>query len=280
MEFLDTASDRSKRIVALRFAEYVSGKRPSRPMLTDLLEMWANQGIVLREWKVGPCPQCLRSYFEPRLNIQKHLICPGCGNRITLVARIDIGYRLHRAVGAAIAEGIIPVVLTGRFLQQMTSRGFLWLPGVKYRYGNTKGDIDVVACCDGHLVFCECKDLDGAAPQGVNWKEIVGQFSSTIEVALRCNADFVVFASLVAAYPENVKADFASAVGDRIPFLLLDKQDLELGERRVERDNFRSRLAFYDLLKEPFVDAAIKRVARPEDQRKVEFGVGTFTRGT
>jgi hypothetical protein len=27
------------------------------------------------------------------------------------------------------------------------------LPGIKYNFDSTNGDIDLLACCDGHLVF-------------------------------------------------------------------------------------------------------------------------------
>lgn len=160
----------------------------------------------------------------------------------------------------------------------MTNRGFFWLPGVKFRDGATQGDIDVLACCDGHLVFGECKDLDGVLPERVNWQEIVVQFVATAEIALKCNGDLAVLASLVEAYPDNVKADIASALDGRIPYLLLAREDLESGERRIEQDQLSRGLCFYDLLKEPFRDDPIKRLSAVTEQRKVEVGVGTFIR--
>jgi len=71
--------------------------------------------------------------------------------------KVPMGYSLHRLVGHAIREGIVPVVLAGRFLKNMTHDGFFWLPGVKYEWDGENGDLDIVACCDGNIVVGECR---------------------------------------------------------------------------------------------------------------------------
>jgi hypothetical protein len=55
----------------------------------------------------------------------------------------------------AVREGIVPVLPARRFLSNWTNTGLFWLPGMKFRHQH--GDVDLLACCDGRLVFCECK---------------------------------------------------------------------------------------------------------------------------
>ena len=108
---------------------------------------------------------------------------------------MPIGYTLHRAVRHAIKEGIIPVVLTGRFLQNMTNDGFLWLPGVKYQIRAQQGDIDILACCDGRLVFCECKMLKETSFDSSLSEKIVDQFLKTANLAKKCGANLAVLSA-------------------------------------------------------------------------------------
>ena len=64
----------------------------------------------------------------------------------------------------------------------MTNSGFFWLPGVKYKVGDRSGDIDLLACCDTDLVFCECKQLDATPPRTKVWDDVVAQFLETAAV--------------------------------------------------------------------------------------------------
>src|SRR5262249_37239684 len=140
------ASERLKRVGRKRFARYAKNQAPETLKLTAVLEFWADRGILNRQWKVGPCPRCHKTDFVPRLDIQKRLTCRRCGNGLTLHESVPIGYSLDRTVSLALEEGIVPVVLAGRFLRNMTNRGFFWLPGVKFRMGEKQGDIDLLAC--------------------------------------------------------------------------------------------------------------------------------------
>ena len=154
---LQRETDRMKRVSRQRFTHNTWHAEPENMKLRSLLEFWADRSILTRQWRLGPCGHCRQQYFVPNLNIQKRIVCTHCGNRITLPGTVPVGYTLHRAVRHAISEGVIPVVKAGRFLRNMANNSFLWLPGVKYRTGTQRGDIDLLACCDGHLVFCECK---------------------------------------------------------------------------------------------------------------------------
>lgn len=260
---LTQETDRMKRVASRRFMHYARYAEPENLKLRSFLEYWADRSILTRQWKLGPCGHCRRQYFVPSLNIQKRVVCTHCGHRITLPAQVPIGYTLHRAVEHAVREGIIPVVLTGRFLRNMSDSGFLWLPGVKYELGGTKGDIDVLACCDGHLVLCECKDLSRALEEKINWDEIVDQFLVLVDVAKRCQGSLAVLAAQVTEYPPRVAERIAAAVGTSIPYLLLTKSELEEGCRKVDDGGLTRRVGLRDLLPTPFPERAREPTDKP-----------------
>jgi DNA-directed RNA polymerase subunit RPC12/RpoP len=113
-------SERIKRIGKRRFTGYFRNQVPENLRLSSVLEFWADRSILSRQWEIGPCSRCNGVFFEPRIDIQKRVLCPACGNRLFLSETIPLGYSLDRHVKRAINEGIIPVVLTGRFLRGMT----------------------------------------------------------------------------------------------------------------------------------------------------------------
>lgn len=226
-------TDRVKRISRQRFMKHAQHTEPENLTLRSMLEFWADKEILTRLWQIGPCGHCRQQYFLPVLNIQKRIVCLHCGNKITLPTKVPLGYKLHQAVQHAVSEGIIPVVLTGRFLYNLSHFGFLWLPGVKYRRQNQLGDIDLLACCDGHLVFCECKQLSNTPPDAKVWTQVVNQFLETVEIAKLCGGSLVVLASQVIEYPPDVQKKINDAVQDSIPILLLTKSDLDKGYREI-----------------------------------------------
>jgi hypothetical protein len=268
-------SERMKRVGRRRFAEYARHQSPENLRLASVLEYWAERSVLTREWKIGPCSRCNQASFVPRLDIQKRVACPACGNRINLPESVPLGYALHRTVRLAVREGIVPVVLTGRFLRNMTNNGFFWVPGVKYQIGDQPGDIDLLACCDGYFVFCECKQLD-ATPAGTKvWGEVVAQFLETAVVAKRCGANLVVLAALVNDYPSDVRDRITADLGSSIPHLLLAKQDLETGRRDVQDRGHTRPMRFYDVLPIPFPE----RPREPTDKpRTINMGWGIYTR--
>ena len=175
-----------------------------------------------------------------------------------------MAYCLNREVGLAIREGIIPVVLAGRFLERLTRRGFFWLPGIKYRLAGEEGDLDFLACCDGYLVFGECKDLSGSAQADDVWSAVLEQFFGTAEVAIRCGGHLVVLAAPVAAFPEPVVKTIQQRLDGKMAFLLLDGNDLERGHRIGDDNCF---VGLGDIIPQPFRDAAKRR-----DGRRIDFG--------
>jgi hypothetical protein len=247
-----TQSDRMKRVSRRRFADYAKHSAPENLRLRSLLEYWADRSIVTRQWRVGPCGRCRQQDDVPVLDIRKRILCAHCGHRITLPANVPVTYQLHRAVQHAVSEGLVPVVLTGRFLKNLSHSGFFWLPGAKYRVGSQVGDIDLLACCDGRIVFAECKRLEGTPPDTKVWQDVESQFIETAKTATRCGASLAVLAARVTDFPQTTKDRLAAAIGSSVPYLLLTAADLDKGTRITEQAGHRVWLSLSDLIPEAF----------------------------
>ncbi len=264
-------SDRTRRIARKRFENFADSHTPEKRTLGALLEHWADKSILTRCWQLGPCRRCNQKHFEERLDIQCPILCPNCGNRMSLPERVRVGYSLDRPVEHSLKEGIIPIVLAGRFLRNMTTRGFFWLPGVKYHKGGIGGDIDFLACCDGLLIFGEAK----TSPRRSDvWNQATDQFLELAGVAQACNAALVVFAAQVPQFPSDVSKKIEAELTGKIPFLLLNNGDLELGFRQTSESGAMSRLAFGNLIPAEFPEQPIRRTP---GVRQIELGWGVFT---
>jgi hypothetical protein len=254
----------ARRVLHLRSREHWCRVSPGTTETESLLEFWADRGIVTRQWRLGPCPACMGTFWEPRLDISRPVRCPGCGSRLRLPPQVSLGYSLHRLVGHAIRQGIIPVVLTGRFLKHLSHRGFFWLPGVKFAGNDKDGDVDVLACCDGHIAVGECKTLEGAVADAGVWGQILEQFRQTIEVGKACGAAFAVLAVMADGFPADFQARVEMLAGPFMKCLLLNRDDLEAGYRKTPADGpGRGRLTLGDLVVEPMPEAPRPRPAEP-----------------
>lgn len=190
---LKNYSETARRVCRKRFEEYWQEYFPDDTKLKSLLEHWRNQGLI-RE--------------------------------------TEAGYALEPMILKAVDEGLIPVALTGDFLRRMTSNGFFWVPGIKYRRGTILADIDVMAVCDGSLVLAECKEMEQAPDNASSWEsEIWPQFEELIEVAKVCRADVVALASLADSYPKGWYDRAKARAGTGMGILLLTKDDLDSGYR-------------------------------------------------
>jgi DNA-directed RNA polymerase subunit RPC12/RpoP len=275
-QMLESESERIKRIGRRRYAHFSRNHSPENLKLDSVLEYWTERSVLTRQWRIGPCPKCKRTSFVEQLNLRKRIACPACGNRISLRSTVPIGYELDRTVKLAVREGIAPIVLTGRFLEQMTNSGFFYLPGVKYKIGDQSGDIDLLACCDGHLVFCECKRLENTPSGTAVWDEVVAQFIQTAEVAKRCGGSVAILAVHGVDFPQEVKDRLAKEIGTNIPYELLTKQDLETGYRNIMDMGHPRPMKIHDLIPMPFPERPQKRAP---GRRTVDFGAGVYFEG-
>lgn len=267
------ASEREKRVARRRFAEFIRGEVPESLKLGPVLEHWTDRAILTRRWQLGPCSHCRQTRFIEELSIQQPLLCQNCGHRMLLPERPCIAYALTPPVAHSIDEGIVPVVLTGRFLHNMTNQGFFWLPGAKFKRGEDGGDADVIACCDGYLVFAECKTLSEIPGGAEVWEDVVTQFLQLAEVAMRCRADLAVLACRVGQYPDNVRQQVDDRLKNQIPYILLDRNDLETGHRRTEDG---MRLQIPDLVSHEFPESRTEQKGKP---RQIRFSAMTYTKG-
>jgi hypothetical protein len=167
----------------------------------------------------------------------------------------------------ALEEGLIPVALTGHFLRNLTCRGFLWLPGLRYTHSGVPGDIDIVASCDGHLVLAECKSRDQSDPSTIEWPKIVDQVRTLAVVGRACRASFVVFSSMIDQHPTSILGEITSIGGSDLPVHVLSKTDLEEGYRWVKEDRFTMPypLPLDDLLPEAFPEVAPPQFDKPRE---------------
>ncbi|MCH7604237.1 MAG: hypothetical protein IIB54_15890 [Planctomycetes bacterium] len=147
---------------------------------------------------------------------------------------------------------------------------------MKYNRGDTAGDIDVFACCDGELIFAECKTLADISDDSTSWKPITEQFLELAELAIELRIGAVLLAAQVDRYPDDVKQDINDRLGNRIPHLLLDRSDLEAGHRIVKQEPDR-RMQLLDFLSNPFPEAPLER--RTSGDRTIDFGYMVYKRG-
>lgn len=266
-------SERTKRVSRRRFAEFAHGETPESLTLGALLEHWADRAILMRSWQLGPCSQCRQTRFVEELSIQQPILCQNCGRRMLLPERPCIAYSLAPPVKHAMDEGVVPVVLAGRFLRNMTNRGFFWLPGVKFKCGDNRGDADIIACCDGHLVFAECKTLNEIPDEAGVWDEVVEQFLRLAEVATHCHADLVVLACQIDRYPDWLRHQIDDHIKNHIPHVLLNRNDLETGHRTVEKGRW---LSISDLMPVAFPE---RQTEQEGEVRHIRVGAMTYTKG-
>ena len=272
---LARVSERTERIGKKRFEDFVRRHSPEEATLEALLEYWADKSIVTRRWEIGPCAHCKQKAFVERLNIQRPILCPNCGHRISLRGRARIGYSLSWPVAHSLDEGIVPVVRAGRFLRNMTRRGFFWLPGVKYRKDDVEGDVDFIACCDGYLIFGECKTLSNTPKDADTWTEVTDQFLKLAFAAKECRANLVVLATQVEEFPDHVRQRIKTKLDHEMPFLLLTNGDLGEGYRTVQNGDSPKRLDLGDLLPEQFPEQLVQSTGAT---RQISFGSWSYTK--
>ena len=167
----------------------------------------------------------------------------------------NVVYELNELVRLSFEEGISPVLLTVRFLRNLTQHAFTYYLGAKVQFDNQNTDLDLLACCDGSLVTGECKSLPSVTSQ-VKWNEIKEQLIPAIEVAKKCNFHIFFVSSFTDNYPRKFKADLKKLAGTSLNLLFITKKNLEEGFSEVKDHKGETReLNMYSLL-------------NPEEKRK------------
>jgi len=129
-----------KSIAKCRYIEYSKDKLSRHASESEIIEKLVERGVLRRKWKLDKCPYCDKEYWVDDLKIHKPMSCPGCHKKIPLRDKFQLGYELNELVSLSIREGIVPVILTARFLKDLTYTGFFWLPGMKCSWKSVKTD--------------------------------------------------------------------------------------------------------------------------------------------
>lgn len=230
-----------------------------------ILEYLVRRKVVFRKWRLDKCPGCEQEHWATYLDIQNPLHCPGCGTYIPYRDRVLLGYELNPLVSLAVAEGVRPVVLTARFLRNLTSDGFLMYPGAKLNKGSEEIDIDICAIGDEALIAGECKTLNEFKKDSkVLWDEILSQLTRPIEVAKACEFRVFFVSSLTEEYPKHFQDKVIKLAGASLKTLFLARNDLDQGKREfTDAEGHKHTLTLNLLLHPP------KPFRLPKDKRKI-----------
>ena len=186
----------SRRLWVARSKAYLADCHPRPGEAADVLGYWETKRIIAKRLELPACPACGHRQLTDRMELSSPPICGACGGTIALPDAVHFKYLLNPLVSRSIREGVGPVLLTGRFLRNLTARGFMWLPGAKGVFGDKEMDVDVVASCDGHLALVECKTLLKTKPGSDTWRRILEKLPALVKLARACRADMVFIASL------------------------------------------------------------------------------------
>ena len=242
LELADRLLKHSKNVVRQRYLEYSKENLSLQDSEIDIIEKLIDRGVLRRKWKLNKCPYCDKDYWVDHLEIHTPMICPGCRKKIPLRDKFQLGYELNELVGLSIREGIIPVVLTARFLYNLTSMGFFWLPGMKCSRGSIQTDFDILACCDGHLIATECKTLTESGIESETWIKLADQVKKQIAIGRICGIETLIVAAMCNEFPEDFKSEMTKMADQNMSIFLLNKNDLLEGHRHVPYSGQQRRL--------------------------------------
>lgn len=268
-----------KKIGRRRLLHHWRRTLPKDSKVQSLLEHWVSNSLLRRLWRIGPCLTCQTTHHEAKLDVTRSYPCPGCGSSIAIPECLVVEYELQPILKAALREGLRPVALAGNFLKNLTNQGFLWLPGLKYTYEGVDGDLDIVASCDGYLVFAECKLLEQSDPEKIEWSKILDQVRAMARIGRICKADLIVFAALIDNYPSHFRDEISRIAGNDLPIEALDRQELEKGHRFIKDEivPVERPLSLRNLIPDRFPEVPTPKFDEP---RVVDFGGFTYLIGS
>ena len=268
IEFSNRLPKHAKRVAQKRYSIYSKELLDIDVSEAEILQRLLNRNVIRRKWKLNRCVYCDKEYWVDNLDISGPVSCPGCRKPVNLSDKLQLGYELNELIVLSIREGIIPVVLTARFLNNLTSRGFIFLPGVKCLKGSLKADFDILAICDGHLVAAECKSLENTNNQSNVWKDIEGQLKKSIALGKTCQIEALIVAGMCEKFPEEFKKNVTESAGEEMGVLFLNNDDLQKGNRHISFKGGPSRLLkIEDIL--PSVRRPKKKARKKKGRRTV-----------
>lgn len=233
---LDVQRGNSRKILEQRIHSTSSNNLTKDTPILDSLEILTLKGIIRRKWKLEKCKQCDKNYWLSHVDISNPIFCPGCGHQVHLKDKLTIGYDLNELVRLSIKEGIKPVILTAKFLKNLTHQGFIWYPGAKVKMDEIQTDFDILSCCDNIFIAGECKTLTNT-PSKKTWDEIKNQIVHPIKIAKKCGFNVFFVSSFVKDYPNYFKKDLEKIAGNDLTLLFITGDELNLGYRHLKKEN-------------------------------------------
>ncbi len=262
--------EHSKRVATQRYLKYLKENLSLHSSENEIIEKLIDRGALRRKWKLDTCPYCDKDYWADHLEIHAPMVCPGCHKKIPLRDKFKLGYELNELVRLSMKEGIIPVILTGRFLYNLTDKGFFWLPGMKCSRVSVPSDFDILACCDGHLIAVECKTLSETATDSGTWERIADQVKRRVDLGRICGIETLIIAAMCKEFPKDFKSEILKLAGQDMSVFLLNKDDLLEGYRRVPSGGQQRRLMRIDDILPPKTPPS-KKKRKKRGKRFVSF---------
>ncbi len=211
--------------------QLLSSASPDRRILEYLVGIQ----VLRRKWQLDRCPRCNQLHWTSDLDVTTTTYCPGCNSAMIIKDKVTVGYELNPLAKLALDEGVRPVLLTVRFLRNMTSHGYLWFPGAKIQKKSTRTDFDLIAMADGLLIAGECKQLQrGAGPMDKVWREVLEQLRLPVEIAQKIGVRIFFVSSLIDKYPRSFISSVEKLIGNSMITLFLTRSDLEAGDRKFK----------------------------------------------
>ena len=262
----------AKKVARRRFAAHLAGELGISSTDIQIINRLVERGVLRRKWRLNQCGSCERSYWVDEINLGSPTLCPGCRKQIPLGDKVILGYELNELIALAINEGIIAVVLTGRFLYNLTSKGFMWLPGVKCSADGLTGDLDIFASCDGELVAAECKCRTIYPTEPKARRELCEQVVGSVQLAKKAGVRIFVIAARWENFPERFCKEVRRAAGNDMAVNFLDRRDLETGRRSIPWGKKNDRyISIHDFL--PPIRREKKATPKKPRKRYVDFGL-------
>jgi len=236
--------------------------KADKPEFIEKIQACANRQILLRGYRLT-CPVCGTNAWYEVSRIQEEMVCDGCRASFPLKAHIDFAFRLNHLFMERQNHGAIAVILTLLVLYNTSWHGILWNADIELAQRDDAEnadavEVDIIAMCDGYLIFAECKnrllsEQDKMNPERRRDKldEIKTQLEQEIKVAIAMEAQLFLFATLEEETPDEIQ-EFISRQDeqyDRLRVRLLSANELLQGQFITEESD-RRRISYHEIVGE------------------------------
>jgi hypothetical protein len=196
------------------------GDKEKQGAFSKIVETLTERQILLRGYKLE-CPFCGLEEWYDLSRVNERMKCIGCASDFMLPLSLDFAFKLNRLFSDRTGtdrkgQGIVTQLLSLLYLSELSDKGFHWQADVILEVDGKKTNIDVIAMCDGALVFAECKDAflptnqshrgrsDRRKRHQQTVKDIIEQLRREIACARTMSAKLFFFCTLEQDIPEEI----------------------------------------------------------------------------